>query len=156
MAVLWKIQSGHDFVHRQMDGLTDDVKPVHPHYVIFKCILVVGIYNFTLRTKPLPQPKLIKSHNPSILTSLFLRTSSADAAGPKPVSDRPRMVCDKLRRHCEYVAMASALRCWTFGCSPYVNILCRGTTCKQDDINKYIEWLRKLFRKFQTHSPFKS
>ena len=28
--VLWKTQSGHDFVHRWTDGRTDDVKPVYP------------------------------------------------------------------------------------------------------------------------------
>ena len=28
--VLWKIQSGHGFVHRRTDRRTDDVKPVYP------------------------------------------------------------------------------------------------------------------------------
>ena len=32
--ILWKIQSGHDFVHRRRDGQTDgnDVKPVYPTF----------------------------------------------------------------------------------------------------------------------------
>ena len=38
--LLWKIQSGHDFVHRRMDRRTDDVKSVYPP---FNFVAAVGI-----------------------------------------------------------------------------------------------------------------
>ena len=43
--VLWKIQSGQDFVHRQTDRRTDDVKPVYPtvNFVGAGGIMIPGI-----------------------------------------------------------------------------------------------------------------
>lgn len=66
------------------------------------------------------------------LTALFFRNSSAPAAGPKPVMERPTMLCVKFHRHEVKTEKARDLRAWCWALlSWWSRMVFSGTTWKQ-------------------------